>query len=577
MHQSPSILGIVVTIPMTQTPVLIEPSLSDAIAIIAASAELPEQTRRHWATSLRQIAKAFDKPLQLIPARYSAIRGGLVRLHHSPLGVTAKTLANHKSNAKRALLWLVRENDVPEHGAPLSPCWNALWREIGNTRARYRLSSLIRYCSANSLTPADIDEAVVDRLMDYRRRCGMRADGAFRRLMARAWNSNIGVVRGWPARRLVEPPAKKQVELDWQSFPEGLQRDIDGYLESLTRIRRSPTGRRIRPLKQATISTRRAELVAAARMAVKSGVPLDELKSLGALLAPEVAEKILDAYWRRNGEEPATYTIDLAKLFFAIAKETRCVDEAACEHLDEMRASLEVHRRVGLTDKNSAFLQKVLTPGVWSRVVKLPFAMIACARACAAHSPVRAAITAQLAAAIAILTVAPVRLANLTAIKLGFNLIKPGGPESNYWLVFPDYDVKNRVKLEFPLERYLTPLIDGYVFDYRPSLLRGSNEDWLFPGARPGTKGKNLLSHQITERIHNATGLRMTVHHFRHAAGALILKRRPGEYELVRRILGHRNVRTTISAYVGLESIQASEIFGKIVMEHLEDDPEPAE
>ena len=35
------------------------------------------------------------------------------------------------------------------------------------------------------------------------------------------------------------------------------------------------------------------------------------------------------------------------------------------------------------------------------------------------------------------LTVAPVRLANLTAIWLGINLIKPGGPASNYWLVFP--------------------------------------------------------------------------------------------------------------------------------------------
>jgi hypothetical protein len=45
------------------------------------------------------------------------------------------------------------------------------------------------------------------------------------------------------------------------------------------------------------------------------------------------------------------------------------------------------------------------------------------------------------------------RLANLTAIRLGFNLIKPDGPESNSWLVFPDYDVKNRVKLEYPLEQ----------------------------------------------------------------------------------------------------------------------------
>jgi hypothetical protein len=577
LHLSPSISGTMVTILMTQTPVLIELSFADAIPIIATSVELPEQTRRHWATSLRQIAKGLDKPLELIPARYSAVRGGLVRLHHSPLGVAAKTLVNHKSNAKRALLWLAREKDVPEHGAPLTPAWNRLWREIGNTRARYRLSSLIRYCSANSLGPADIDEAIVDRLMDYRRRCGLRADGAFRRLMARAWNSNVGLIRDWPERRLVEPPAKKQVELGWESFPEGLRRDIDGYLESLTRIRRSQIGRRIRPLRQATISTRRAELMAAARMAVKAGVPVDVLNSLGALLAPEVAEKVLDAYWRRNGEEPRTFTIDLAKRFLAIAKETKCLGDSACDRLDEMRASLEAHRRGGLTDKNSALIQKVLTPGVWSRVVKLPFAMMASARANAGHSPTRAAVTAQLAVAIAILSVAPVRLANLTATRLGFNLIKPGGPESNYWLVFPDYDVKNRVKLEFPLEPYLTRLIDEYVFDFRPALLRGSNEDWLFPGEGAGTKGKNFLSHQLTERILKATGLRVTTHQFRHAAGALILMRRPGEYELVRRILGHRNVRTTMAAYVGFEAIQASEIFGKIVMEHLEDGWDQAE
>ena len=373
---------------MTQNPVLIEPSFADAIAIIATSAELPEQTRRHWATSLRQIAKAFDKPLELIPARYSAICKDLVRLHEVPVGLTVKTLRNHKSNAKSALLWLAREKDVPRYGAPLTPAWEALRVQIGNSRIRHRLSSFMRYCSAKQITPVDIDEAVVDRFMEYRRQCGMRADDAFRRLMARAWNSNVGVVRGWPARRLVEPPAKQQVELVWESFPEGLRRDIDGYLESLTRIRRSQTGRRIRPLRKATISTRRAELVAAARMAVNSGVPADTLKSLGALLAPEVAEKILDAYWRRNGEEPATYTIDLAKRFFAIAKETKCVDAAACDRLDEMRASLEVHRRDGLTDKNSALIQKVLTPGVWSRVVKLPFAMMTSARACAGHSPV---------------------------------------------------------------------------------------------------------------------------------------------------------------------------------------------
>jgi hypothetical protein len=47
-------------------------------ASLRTSSELPEQTRRHWATSLRQIAKALDRPLAVIPARYSAVRADLV-------------------------------------------------------------------------------------------------------------------------------------------------------------------------------------------------------------------------------------------------------------------------------------------------------------------------------------------------------------------------------------------------------------------------------------------------------------------------------------------------------------------
>jgi hypothetical protein len=49
--------------------------------------------------------------------------------------------------------------------------------------------------------------------------------------------------------------------------------------------------------------------------------------------------------------------------------------------------------------------------------------------------------------------------------------------------------------------------------------------------------------------------------------------KRPGEYELVRQILGHRSVQTTINSYVGLENIRASEIFSKLVIEHMKDGP----
>jgi hypothetical protein len=557
---------------MIQTPVLIESSFVDAIAIIGAADELPKQTQRHWTTSLRQIAKALDKPLELIPARLGAVRTDLARLHHANTGLTLKTLRNHKSNVKSALLWLAREKRIPKHGAPLAPAWERLRSQIKDPYVRWRLSSFMRFCSASGIAPAEVDESILERFKGYRAQSGTPADDASGRRLARTWNSNVGKVQGWPAHRLEEPAIKSLTKVPWLEFPEGFRRDVDHYLQGLTRVRRGRNGRRIRPLMPSTIKARRVELAAAARMALKTGVAIDDLTSLSALLSPDVVEKILDAYWVKNGETPKAFTINLACRFVAIAKQTKCIDDAACERLDQIRRDLEDQRRGGLTDKNTALIRQVLTPGVWSRVVKLPRDMMSTAASQLSSAPLKAAVAAQVAVATAILTVAPVRLANLLAIKLGINLIKPDGPDSNYWLTFPDYDVKNRVRLEYPLEPYLTRMIDEYVHDFRPILLRGRNEDWLFPGQHGGAKSNVLLSGQVTQRIYQATGLRMTAHQFRHAAGALILQHRPGEYELVRQVLGHRNVQTTISAYIGLENIRASEIFSKIVMDHMDDD-----
>src|SRR5262249_26214180 len=158
--------------------------------------ELPEQTRRHWSTSLRQIAKALDKPIEVIPARYSGVRADLAQLHQVPVGLTKKTLQNHKSNAKSALLWLAPEKGGREHGAPLTPAWEQLRGRIRDRLVRWRLSSLMRFCSANTIAPDEVDEAVVDRLMGYRSQTGKPADDAFRRLLARAWNANVGMTEG---------------------------------------------------------------------------------------------------------------------------------------------------------------------------------------------------------------------------------------------------------------------------------------------------------------------------------------------------------------------------------------------
>ena len=78
-------------------------------------------------------------------------------------------------------------------------------------------------------------------------------------------------------------------------------------------------------------------------------------------------------------------------------------------------------------------------------------------------------------------------------------------------------------------------------------------------------KDIKTLGEQISKRIGREIGLVVTPHQFRHAAAALILRTDRGNYELVRRVLGHRSLATTTSFYIGLKSLSAAERFGEIV------------
>jgi integrase len=557
---------------MTEPMAPLEPTFSVAMTAIEDAADLSASVKRHWVCSLRQIAKWLDRPVEVTPARWTAIRLPVGQLHHARLGVTAKTVANHKSNVAAALRWFGKEHNVPSRGVALSAEWAALRDGIGDRGPRARLYGLMRYCSGRSLMPASVDDAVVADYLRYRAETTSLATGsAAHRSIARAWNASAGDNPGWPAQRLTEPSVKAHAGPAWEDFPEGLRCDIDKYLAGLGKIRRGLDGKRSRPCSPKTIKTRRAELVAVARMAVKIGTPMESLRSLAVLVHPDVAEPVLDAYWENNGAEPKIYTIDLAWKLLSLARQAG-LDAPDIERLDEMRASLEEHRHGGLTGKNLALIRQVLTEGIWSEVVSLPNALMRQARADQAHAPVKAAVTAQIAVAIAILSFAPVRLTNLVSIELGKNLIKPGGPESPFWLVFPHYDVKNRVNLEFAFDERLTRLIDEYIHEFRPTLARGSNAAWLFPGVAGEPKTANMFSTQIKERIQKATGVQMTVHQFRHACAAIYLRHHPGDYETVKRLLGHRNIQTTINFYCGLETTQANEVFGKIIRQHIKFD-----
>ena len=92
------------------------------------------------------------------------------------------------------------------------------------------------------------------------------------------------------------------------------------------------------------------------------------------------------------------------------------------------------------------------------------------------------------------------------------------------------------------------------------------SHDWLFAGEAQGQKTTKTLSEQISDRLWKELGLEVTPHQFRHAAAYIILKADPGNYELVRRVLGHRSITTTHNFYIGLETLEATRQFGEMVI-----------
>jgi integrase len=174
------------------------------------------------------------------------------------------------------------------------------------------------------------------------------------------------------------------------------------------------------------------------------------------------------------------------------------------------------------------------------------------------------ALQAQTAVAIEILLMTAIRIRNLATLDLDQNIIFPVSGKALYLVVEPEA-VKNREPLEFPLAEESIELLERYLREFR-SRLAPRVTTALFPrkGGRPKTT--RTLRKQISDTVHCYTGLRMHPHVFRHAVAKLYLDANPGAYEVVRRVLRHKSIDTTIGYYTGLETASAVRHLDKTIL-----------
>jgi len=125
--------------------------------------------------------------------------------------------------------------------------------------------------------------------------------------------------------------------------------------------------------------------------------------------------------------------------------------------------------------------------------------------------------------------------------------------------------VKNSQTLSFPLPKDCADLLRLYVERFRPMLADKTNRH-LFPSNRPGRpKRADTLSRQLSRLIRDSLGLEVNPHLYRHLVHIIVLRRYPGAYAMISRILGHKSLGTAIANYAGEDIAIALQAFQELV------------
>jgi integrase len=181
-----------------------------------------------------------------------------------------------------------------------------------------------------------------------------------------------------------------------------------------------------------------------------------------------------------------------------------------------------------------------------------------------ARSVVRRIQKMQIAVAIELLLCAPIRLGNLSTLKLGEQLPKSFSRRDRIHLSLSAQEVKNGRSMLLPVAASACALLDEYVGSFRP-LIAKPDECSLFVGDDGHAKSAGSLRDGIVKAIKRHVGIRMTPHQFRHLAGELILRENLGAYGLVQQVLGHINLKTTMNFYAADHSRDAGRVLDGIV------------
>jgi integrase len=541
------------------------PMFSDVIRHLEENPELFETRTRDMISGLRRVARALGRELEEVPADPRWLQPRLQKVEPAALGLAPKSWSNALSDARAGLSRYGIVDKRSRRKSDLDPKWGRLWTLMlssGDRSLQAALCRFVHFLNGRGVSPSDVTDADAIAYRDAleANEISKSPDGTYRAAV-RGWNRAVRLLPDWPRAALSLPSRQKLVKMPDDTFPESLHADLERLTEKLTRPDPFDSTGRTEPVRRTTVLLYRRRLLCFASELVRSGLAGETIVDVATICTPDLVERGLRQMLAQNGNETNHIITQTASVLRNLSRSYCGAGEEAQGKVANLARRVAMKPQKGMTRKNRNRLRTLQDPCTLRSLLHLPERLFN--GAMSGRKPHYCALDREVAVAIAILLVCPIRVKNLSEIHLERNLQRQ--VDGRVFLVFEDEEVKNERPLEFELPPDVIRIIDRHLAARVPELCP-SGAAWLFPrrnGQGPTESG--YLSTRITKAIRTSTGLQVNPHLFRHLAVMVWLDANPGSYEAARRLLGHSGISHTLNLYSGMETRAATRAFSDLV------------
>lgn len=524
-------------------------------------------------SAINTVARASGCAPEDLSADPAALRQHLATISPAMAGLTRGSWSSVRSRILKALQRAEIEVMAGRRTKPLSCEWRRLYDALRANGKKAALSRFIGYLSDRSVSPGEVSDAHVERFRHELNTTSIRGNPqSIVRGAIREWNFAAAWVPGWPHQLLTEVEIKREgYVLPAERFTTSFQGSLSAYLEFL----RNPPeddDAPFRGLRPSTLALREFQFRQMASALVHRGIPIEAITSLGSLATRESVNTICEFFIERSGRPDCVQLNAFLRVLGPIAR-FHLKDAVLADWISRRakRLSGGQGRRVGMTEKNRRRLAVFRDPQQVRQLMLLPFRLLKRARS-GILPPAHAARLVRAAVAIELEIMCPIRLTNLAQLDIDRHFVRAHrGRAAAAHLFIPGSQTKNGEDIELELPRPTMDVVDLYVAEYRNLLIspesRGRKPRILFPMTDGQAKAGRVLADSICRILQRELGITFNMHLFRHLGCYLYLRAHPGQIDVMRRVLGHRDATTTMRFYAFIEQSDAFRIFDQHVLQ----------